>query len=201
MEEEKKAEKRERKPARDTWRTKGWYEVFAPSMFGGTKIGETPSVDARQLEGRVLESTLGDLIDDFSKSYIKLYFQVKGIEGNRALTKFIGHDVARDYVRSQVRRRVSKIDGIWTITTQDGYRLRLSALVTTLKRIQSSQIESMRASMKDVIEQRAAKLTFDQFIQEAILGKLSSDVYKVIKKICPVRRVEIQKTKLISEPA
>jgi len=201
MEEEKKVEKRERKPARDTWRTKGWYEVFAPSMFGGTKIGETPSVDARQLEGRVLESTLGDLIDDFSKSYIKLYFQVKGIEGNRALTKFIGHDVARDYVRSQVRRRVSKIDGIWTITTQDGYRLRLSALVTTLKRIQSSQIESMRASMKDVIEQRAAKLTFDQFIQEAILGKLSSDVYKVIKKICPVRRVEIQKTKLISEPA
>ena len=201
MEEEKKVEKRERKPARDTWRTKGWYEVFAPSMFGGTKIGETQSVDARQLEGRVLESTLGDLIDDFSKSYIKLYFQVKGIEGNRALTKFIGHDVARDYVRSQVRRRVSKIDGIWTITTQDGYRLRLSALVTTLKRIQSSQIESMRASMKDVIEQRAAKLTFDQFIQEAILGKLSSDVYKVIKKICPVRRVEIQKTKLISEPA
>jgi len=201
MEEEKKVEKRERKPARDTWRTKGWYEVFAPSMFGGTKIGETPSVDARQLEGRVLESTLGDLIDDFSKSYIKLYFQVKGIEGNRALTKFIGHDVARDYVRSQVRRRVSKIDGVWTIATQDGYKLRLSALVTTLKRIQSSQIEAMRASMKDVIEQRAAKLTFDQFIQEAILGKLSSDVYKVIKKICPVRRVEIQKTKLISEPA
>ena len=201
MEEEKKAEKRERKPARDTWRTKGWYEVFAPSMFGGTKIGETPAVDARQLEGRVLESTLGDLIDDFSKSYIKLYFQVKGIEGNRALTKFIGHDVARDYVRSQVRRRVSKIDGVWMITTQDGYRLRLAALVTTLKRIQSSQIEAMRASMKEVIEQRAAKLTFDQFIQEAILGKLSSDVYKVIKKICPVRRVEIQKTKVLGGPA
>ena len=201
MEEEKKAEKRERKPARDTWRTKGWYEVFAPSMFGGTKIGETPAVDARQLEGRVLESTLGDLIDDFSKSYIKLYFQVKGIEGNRALTKFIGHDVARDYVRSQVRRRVSKIDGVWMITTQDGYRLRLAALVTTLKRIQSSQIEAMRASMKEVIEQRAAKLTFDQFVQEAILGKLSSDVYKVIKKICPVRRVEIQKTKVLGGPA
>ena len=200
MEEEKKAEKRERKPARDTWRTKGWYEVFAPSMFGGTKIGETPAADARQLEGRVLESTLGDLIDDFSKSYIKLYFQVKGIEGNRALTKFIGHDVARDYVRSQVRRRVSKIDGVWMITTQDGYRLRLSALVTTLKRIQSSQIEAMRASMKEVIEQRAAKLTFDQFVQEAILGKLSSDVYKVIKKICPVRRVEIQKTKVLGGP-
>jgi len=200
MEEEKKVEKRERKAARDTWRTKGWYEVFAPSMFGGTKIGETPAVDAYQLEGRVLESTLGDLIDDFSKSYIKLYFQVKGIEGNRALTKFIGHDVARDYVRSQVRRRASKIDGIWTITTQDGHKLRLSALVTTLKRIQSSQIEAMRASMKDVIEQRAAKLTFDQFIQEAILGKLSSDVYKVIKKICPVRRVEIQKTKVLGGP-
>jgi small subunit ribosomal protein S3Ae len=74
-------------------------------------------------------------------------------------------------------------------------------MATTLKRTQSSKIESIRASMKEVIEQRAAKLTFDQFIQEAILGKLSSDIYKVIKKICPVRRIEIQKTKVLSEPA
>lgn len=201
MEEEKKVEKRERRPTKETWRAKGWYEIFAPSMFGGAKIGETPAMDAHQLEGRVLETTLGDLLDDFSKSYIKLYFQVKGVEGNRATTKFISHDTARDYVRSQVRRRVSKIEGIWTITTQDGYKLRLNAMATTLKRTQSSKIESIRASMKEVIEQRAAKLTFDQFIQEAILGKLSADIYKVIKKICPVRRIDIQKTKVLSEPA
>jgi len=201
MEEEKKVEKRERRPTRDTWRTKGWYDVIAPAMFGSAKIGETPALDMRQIRGRVLESTLGDLIDDFSKSHIKLFFQVKGIDGNRAVTKFIGHDIASDYVRSQVRRRVSKIGGTWGTTTSDGYKLRLNAMATTLKRIQSSQVEAIRALMKEVIEQRAKERTFDQFVQEIVLGKLSSDIYKVIKKICPVRRVEVQKSKLIGEPA
>ncbi len=201
MEEEKKVERRERRPARDLWRTKGWYDVVAPAMFGGQKIGETPALDARQLQGRVLESTLGDLIDDFSKSHIKLYFQVKGIEGNRAQTRFIGHDVARDYVRSQVRRRVSKIEGTWTVSTGDNYKLRVNAMATTLKRIQSSQIEAIRAGMREVIEALAHERTFDQFVQEVVLGKLSADIHKVIKKICPIRRVEVQKTKLLSEPA
>lgn len=201
MEEEKREEKRERRVGKETWRAKEWYEIIAPPMFGGAKIGETPTLDARQLSGRVLETTLGDLIDDFSKSHIKLYFQVKGIEGNRAVTKFIGHDMARDYVRSQVRRRATKVDNISTVTTQDGYRMRISSMVTSLRRVQSSQIEAVRSGMHEVVEHRAAERTFDQFVQEVVLGKLAADIYKVIKKICPVKRVEVRKTKVLAGPA
>jgi small subunit ribosomal protein S3Ae len=201
MEEEKPKEKRERRVGKETWRTKEWYEIIAPPMFGGAKIGETPTLDVHQLSGRVLETTLGDLIDDFSKSHIKLYFQVKGIEGNHAVTKFIGHDMARDYVRSQVRRRATKVDNISTVTTQDGYKIRVSSMVTTLRRIQSSQLEAVRSGMREVVERRAAERTFDQFVQEVVLGKLAADIYKVVKKICPVKRVEVRKTKVLTEPA
>ena len=199
--EEKREEKRERRVGKETWRAKEWYDVIAPPMFGGAKIGETPTLDARQLSGRVLETTLGDLIDDFSKSHIKLYFQVRGVEGNRAVTKFIGHDMARDYVRSQVRRRATKVDNISTVATQDGYKLRISSMVTSLRRIQSSQIEAVRSGMREVVEHRAAERTFDQFVQEVVLGKLAADIYKVIKKICPVKRVEVRKTKVLAGPA
>jgi len=199
--EEKEEVKRERRVGKETWRAKEWYDVIAPPMFGGAKIGETPTLDARQLSGRVLETTLGDLIDDFSKSHIKLYFQVRGVEGNRAVTKFIGHDMARDYVRSQVRRRATKVDNISTVATQDGYKLRISSMVTSLRRIQSSQIEAVRSGMREVVERRAAERTFDQFVQEVVLGKLAADIYKVIKKICPVKRVEVRKTKVLAGPA
>jgi len=199
--EEKEEVKRERRVGKETWRAKEWYDIIAPPMFGGAKIGETPTLDARQLSGRVLETTLGDLIDDFSKSHIKLYFQVRGIEGNRAVTKFIGHDMARDYVRSQVRRRATKVDNISTVATQDGYKLRISSMVTSLRRIQSSQIEAVRSGMREVVEHRAAERTFDQFVQEVVLGKLAADIYKVIKKICPVKRVEVRKTKVLAGPA
>ncbi len=184
-----------------SWREKEWHEIIAPPMFGAAKIGETLALDPQQLIGRVFETTLGDLIDDFSKSHIKLYFQLKSVEGTKTMTAFVGHEMARDYIRSQVRRRVGKVDDIATVTTQDGYRLRLSSMVTTVKRIQSSKLEIIRGEMRKVVEARAGERTFDQFVQEMVLGKLSSDIYKEAKRYCPIHRVEVYKSKVLSGPA
>lgn len=184
-----------------SWREKGWYDIIAPPMFGNAKIGETLASDSSQLIGRIFETTLGDLIEDFSKSHIKLYFQVKGVEEGRALTSFISHDMARDYIRSQIRRRATRISDISTVTTQDGYRLRVSSIITTLRRVQSSQLEAIRRDMRKVVQDRARERTFDQFVQEVVLGKLSADLYKEAKKYCPVKRVEVWKTKVLAGPA
>ena len=195
MAEEKK------RAAKKSWREKEWYDIIAPPMFGSAKISETIASDSSQLTGRIFETTLGDLIEDFSKSHIKLYFQVKGVEEGRARTSFIGHDMARDYIRSQIRRRATRISDISTVTTQDGHRLRISSIVTTLRRVQSSQLEAIRKDIRKVVEARAGERTFDQFVQEVVLGKLSADIYKEAKKYCPVKRVEIWKTKVLAGPA
>jgi small subunit ribosomal protein S3Ae len=184
-----------------SWREKRWYDIVAPPMFGSARIGETPTSDPSQLTGRVFETTLGDIIEDFSKSHIKLYFQVKGLEEGRAITRFIGHDLARDYIRSQIRRRATRISDVSMVTTQDGYKLRVSSMITTLRRIQSSQLEAIRRDMREVIRARAGGRTFDQFVQEVVLGKLSADIYKEAKKYCPVRRVEVWKTKVLGGSA
>jgi len=194
MEEKKRAVKK-------SWREKGWYDIIAPPMFGNAKIGETLASDSSQLIGRIFETTLGDLIEDFSKSHIKLYFQVKGVEEGRALTSFISHDMARDYIRSQIRRRATRISDVSTVTTQDGHKLRVSSIITTLRRVQSSQLEAIRRDMRKVVEARAGERTFDQFVQEVVLGKLSADLYKEAKKYCPVKRVEVWKTKVLAGPA
>jgi len=87
------------------------------------------------------------------------------------------------------------------VTTQDGYRLRVSAIITTLRRVQSSQLEAIRRDMRKVVAARAGERTFDQFVQEVVLGKLSADLYKEAKKYCPVKRVEVWKTKVLAGPA
>jgi small subunit ribosomal protein S3Ae len=184
-----------------SWREKEWYEIVAPPMFGSAKIGETLAIEPQQVLGRVFETTLGDLIDDFSKSHIKLYFQVKNVDGKRAMTAFVGHEMARDYIRSQVRRRVGKADDIATVTTQDGRRLRLSSMVTTVRRVQSTKLDAIRKEMRKVVVARAKERTFDQFVQEMVLGKLSSDIYKEAKRYCPIHRVEVYKSKVLGAPA
>ena len=200
MAEEKKTEEKKR-VIKKSWREKEWYEIVAPPMFGGAKIGETPTLDSQQLLGRVFETTLGDIIEDFSKSHIKLYFQVKNVDGTKAMTTFVGHEMARDYIRSQVRRRVGKVDDIATVATQDGYRLRLSSMVTTVRRVQSTKLDAVRGEMRKVVVARAKERTFDQFVQEMVLGKLSSDIYKEAKRYCPIHRVEVYKSKVLGGPA
>jgi small subunit ribosomal protein S3Ae len=184
-----------------SWKEKKWYQVFAPAMFGGAKVGETPSTDPEKLVGRVFETTLGDLIDDFSKSHIKLYFQVSSVDGDRAITKFISHEMARDYVRSQIRRRAKKAEDVTSVTTKDGYLMRITSMATGPRRAQGTKIRMIRGAIKKVVEERGKERTLDQFVQEIVLGKLASDIYKEAKKYFPIRRVEVYKSKVVSGPS
>ena len=186
---------------RDKWRSKKWFTVVAPGYFGGVEIGSVVADDPQKLIGRTVESTLYDVTEDFAHQYMKMYFQIIDVEGRRALTMFKGHEYSRDYLRSLVRRRTTRIDCITDITTKDGYKLRVSAVAFTLVRIKTSQEREIRAIMKRIIEEKAASLTFNQFVQEAVLGKIASDIYNEAKKIVPLRHVGIRKSRLLSKPA
>jgi len=183
------------------WRRKVWYELYAPPMFGGTRIGETLASDPQKLLGRKVEVSLGDLVQDVSKAYLKLFFQVVRVDGEKAYTDFVGHDLAQHFLRSQVRRRATKITHILTVRTKDGREIQITVVVMTVRKISRSQVRAIRSEIVNLLTTRASERTFDQFVQEAVLGKLSADIYKVAKKYCPIRRVEIQKTEVLKRPA
>ena len=192
---------RKRRRVKDKWRRKSWYTVKSPSYFGGVELGTLPSDDPSKIVGRVVDATLYDVTDDFSHQYLKMYFKVTDVEGKTAHTIFKGHEYSRDYLRSLIRRRTTRVDGIFNITTKDGYRLRLAVCALTLSRIKTSQEKVIRAVMKRIVEEKAGTLEFDQFVQEAVLGKLASDIYNEAKKISPLRHVGVRKTKLTLQPA
>ena len=185
---------------RDKWRGKDWYVVMSPSYFGGVELGTLPSEDPQKLVGRVIDATLYDITNDFAHQYLKMYFQVTGIDGKTAQTIFKGHEYSRDYLRSLVRRRTTRVDAIINVTTKDGYRLRLAVCAFTLARIKTSQEQAIRNVMKKLVEEKAGSLTFDQFVQETVLGKIASDIYNEAKKIVPMRHMGIRKSKLTSQP-
>jgi len=190
-----------KKRVKDKWRGKDWYTVMSPPYFGGVELGALPADDSSKIVGRVVDSTLYDITNDFAHQYLKMYFKVTEVEGKTARTIFKGHEYSRDYLRSLVRRRTTRVDGIFNVTTADGYELRLAVCVFTLTRIKTSQEQAMRTLMKKIVEEKAGALTFDQFVQELVLGKIASDIYNEAKKIAPLRHVGIRKSKLILQPA
>jgi len=186
------------KKVRDKWRSKVWYTVLAPPYFGNVEIGSIPADEPEKLLGRVIEVTLYEITGDFSHQYLKIYFQIIRVEGKTAYTTFKGHEYSRDYLRSLVRRRTTKVDGIFNVTTKDGYRLRVAVCAFTLTRIKTSQESAIRKIMAKIVEEKSKTLTLDQFAQEMVLGKIASDVYNEAKKIVPLRHVGVRKSKLLT---
>lgn len=187
------------KKVRDKWRSKAWYTVVAPPYFGNVELGAIPADEQEKLVGRVVEATLYEITGDFAHQYLKIYFQITNVEGKTARTMFKGHEYSRDYLRSLVRRRTTKVDGTFNVTTKDGYRLRVAVCAFTLSRIKTSQEQAIRKIMAKIVEEKSKALTMDQFVQEMVLGKIASDVYNEAKKIVPLRHVGIRKSKLLTQ--
>lgn len=185
----------------DAWKTKKWYEVFTPKMFGEAKIGETLASDPSTLVGRVIETTIRDLTGDFSKQHIQLVFQIDEVKGDKAYTKFKAHSLSRDYMRSQIRRKTTRMEGVTDVTTKDGHRLRVKTIALALGRAQTAQEKAIRKIMLSKVFKAAKKSPLDQFIQQVVLGKTSSEMYKAANKIYPLKRVEVRKVKMLGAVA
>lgn len=189
--------KARRRRVRDTWKEKQWYKIVTPKEFGDIEIGSTPSRDPDMLLKRTVEATMRELAGDFSKQYVKLSFQVNNVAGDTANTKFIGHKVTTDYVRSMIRRGTSRIDTITDVTTKDGQTFKVHILAITIKRAKSSQQKFIRETMEKLIKDAAVDRSFPEFIEGVVSGKVASHIYHEAKKIYPLKRVEIIKTRVI----
>jgi small subunit ribosomal protein S3Ae len=188
------------KKVRDKWRSKEWYEVYSPPYFGEMVVASIPCEVPSAIIGRVVETTLYDITNDFAHQSIKLYFLVANSSDHRAGTILKSHEYATDYLRSLVRRGSTRMDGIFNVTTKDQFSTRVSIVAFTRDRIKASQEHGIRQIMKQVVDEKAATLNYEQLAHEAVLGKLGSDVYNLAKKIAPLRHVGVRKSRLLSIP-
>ena len=191
------AKAKSRRRVRDTWKEKSWYTIKTPLMFEEKEIGETPAKDPELLIGRGVEVTMRELTGDFSKQYIKLRFEIENVAGDVANTKFTGHKTTTDYVRSMIRRGTSRIDASTIVQTKDDRRIKLHVLAVTIRRAKSSQQKYMRETINELVTKVASEKTFDELVENSVNGRLASEIYHKAKKIYPLKRVEIIKSKVL----
>ena len=179
---------------------KRWYTVMAPETFDRAELGETPADEPEQVYDRTVETTLGELQDDPSENNTKLTFQVNDVGSDAAYTEFVQHELTRDYLRSLTRRGTSKVDAFVTLLTTDDYRLQVQPVAYTTKSADRSQEQAIRETMVELVEEAADERTFEGLIESIVEGRLSSAIYNEAKTIYPLRRVEVQKTRLEAHP-
>lgn len=178
------------------WKSKSWYTVHVPEIFGQREIGQTVANDPDKVVGRIMGTTLSEVSQDFSKSHIKMRFKIARVAGDAAYTEFVGHETTRDYMRSLVKRRSSRIDVIMPVVTKDGKRMRVTATAVTLNRTDASQAHAIRKAMAENLEAMAKEMDFGAFTGAMISGELAREIFRQIKTIFPIRRLEIIKSRL-----
>jgi len=193
------AEKKSRAAARkikDKWKAKVWYNLLAPEMFNKQALGETPTDDPGKLVGRVTEVTVQDLTGDFSKMHIKLAFRVDHVQGQDALTQFVGHDMTSDYIRRLTRRKRTRTDLTIDVVTKDGWNVRVKPMAITDRRIQTAKQRVIRTIMTKTVGDVASKQSIGEFVKGIISGDLAKTIALACKPIHPVSRVEVRKSEV-----
>jgi small subunit ribosomal protein S3Ae len=186
---------------RDKWKLKSWVVVTASPSFGNAPIARIPLTDIQKPAGRVIETTLYDILKQDPQHYaFKLFFQVDRVEGDTAHTVFKGHEYSREFLRSLIRRGSSMSDLIHDYTTKDGYVVRVYCTALSQGKMNSSKKHDLRLIMDRVIAEKAAGMNYEGFAQELVLQKVASDVYNEAKKVTHLRHVGVRKSKLISRP-
>ncbi len=183
---------------RDKWRAKRWFTVRAPrNPWSYRNIGETLAEEDSMLTGRVYEMMQNELDGDFSKMHVKVKFQITHTIGSDAITEFIGHEVAKDHIRRQVRRARSKVDDTVDVVTEDGFYIRIKPIIITHRTAKSSQKQEMRARARDAILKMGATSTWVSIQKSIMDGTLENAIKDSISQIHPVRAVMLRKSQLI----
>ncbi|HEX9677680.1 30S ribosomal protein S3ae [Nitrososphaera sp.] len=202
---------------RDKWRDKQWVIVNKPAGFEPPgSVNYVPVTEAEQAKGRVIENTLHDMMkgnpdQTMDQHQIKVYVQIDNMTDGIASTRFKGHEYAKEFLRSLVRRGSSMVSFVQDYTTQDGYKFRVAFVTFTQRRINASKKHEIRMIANKMLSEKIPQLTVEQFVQQVTGSKSASipresnsligaAIYEEARKIATIRHIGIKKTKLISTP-
>lgn len=177
------------------WKEKTMYRVIAPESFDQQEIGATLSSDENSLRGRTVEVSLKDLTGDKTKQYLKVVFEIFKVEDGKAKTRFKKFYTSSQYLRSRIRKGMSKIEPETKLKLSDA-AIWIKVVIATQKKIQTSKSIDMNKRVLAILEKHK-DLKLNDFLQMALFGKLGTDIYHNIKKISPTKRVEIEEIRLL----
>ncbi|MEM2974046.1 MAG: hypothetical protein QW112_00235 [Candidatus Micrarchaeia archaeon] len=180
----------------ETWKTKKWYNVYAPELFGSRYVGETAASEERALLNRVIRVGLDELTGDISQSYSSAKLRIVEVKGNNAYTKFIGHEQSPSFTRTFIRRRKTMIDHVVDVKTSDGVEIRLKLIIFAAGKVARGSEADIRNRVRDELISKASGMTAEHFLQEILFKKFASRLIPSIKKIAPIKRIEFRKTEI-----
>jgi len=204
------------KNERHAFAKKQWYKIQSPpSVANSVQVGWTPvnktqgtKLSKDSLIGRVCEVSYADIQESTQFAYKKVRMQVEEVKGSSLYTSFYGLNIIKEKLYQFLRKRMTLIDVVADIRTQDGYILRVLITTFTARKqnqakantyAKHSQVRAIRKAFVKYIARRASKNTISEFAQNVITDDVSQKLLDKGKKIYPLSHVMVRKIKVLKK--
>jgi small subunit ribosomal protein S3Ae len=178
-------------------KTKSWFTLVSPEIFGAMEIGKTMVSDPTFLKGRTVSISAVELTNNFGKYYLKFKLHVDNVENEKAFTTFAGSECMRDYISRMILRYIRRIDAVQDLQTKDGVKIRVKSLAVVSKKAKSSVVKSIRGRIQEIVKDIVEKSTLGDFVAGIVDDRAKARVLDEIRLIYPVRNFEFRKTEVL----
>ncbi len=183
----------EEKAAKTKIKKKKWIQVFSPELLRNELIGEIPVHEPKSLIDRFITVNLMSLTRDMKKQNTSIKFLISNIKGDKAITEFYGYYLNPTSIKRLVRRGKEKIGISIICKTSDNKKIRIMPLIIPYSKVKGSVAASYRSTATSYLNSYAAKTTIENMIKDLVTNKLQRELKGVLKKVYPVRILEIAK--------
>ena len=178
---------------------KKWLPIKASKFFDSEMLGESYVVGSDQLVGRTVAANLANLTGDIRQQSVTLKFIVNSLDGEAGVADVIGYEMASSAIRRIVRRGSDRLDESLVCETSDARKARIKPLMITKAITNSAVHHLLRRALISTIVKMVKQHTFESLVNEIITSKLQMAVKSELKKIYPLKAVEISALHLLRE--
>ncbi|MBI2549895.1 hypothetical protein HYV83_01815 [Candidatus Woesearchaeota archaeon] len=170
---------------------KKWLTIRASKFFDSELLGECYVASPDLLMGRTVAANLANLTGDIRQQSVTLKFIVNSIDGESGVADVIGYETASSAIRRIVRRGSDRLDESFVCETSNSQKVRIKPVVITKTITNSAVHRSLRKALVSTVVKLVKKHTFESLINEMITSKLQMAVKTDLKRIYPLKSVEI----------
>ncbi|AJF60408.1 MAG: hypothetical protein J4224_03750 [Candidatus Diapherotrites archaeon] len=183
----------------DKWKKKVWFNVFAPKEFERKEIGTTISEKPESVVGRKIEISVRDLAGQPKGQHVSILFKIVEVKGNKAYADAFGHTIRESYLRKFTGRRSSKVETVQLVSTKDNASLKVKTICLTGRKVDRKKEKAIRKIIESEISSVAKQTQLADIVSDLVFGNLPQKILSKVKKVSPIKRIEIVKSRLISK--
>jgi len=195
---------------------KKWFKLQSPPTLGASvQVGWTPAnktigtkICKTGLLGRVAEVNLGDIVEKTAMTHKTVKMQIEEVKSSSCYSSFYGLSMIKEKLYTFLRKKMSLIDVIADVKTQDGYILRVMCTTFTSRKqgqlstntyCKHSQVRAIRQIFAKYLAKVAQHSNISQFSSECINDNISTKLLERGKKVFPLSTVLVRKVKVLKK--